>query len=298
MITRRSVLSASLLPAIVPGTFAAAGKMNLCIHQNTSLGAGYRKSLEGWARAGIKTVELTTALLDEFLKTDTLAAAQRVVSDLGMKAVSCGAVRKLWEPNPERAAALVELKTRCDQFSPFGIDRIVIPSLAADKVTEEDYKRGVDNMREVGEIVKPYRITAMVEFIRGTTFVATLPTALKLTREANHPNVRPMIDVYLFWSGLSKFEDLDQLHQGEVIHIHWSDVPDMPRELLDTTTRVIPGEGVAPLARILRKLADKGYAGPASIELFLPKYQQADPYELARHIREKSEPIMRQAGVL
>jgi hypothetical protein len=30
---------------------AATGKMTIAIHQNTSAGAGYRKSLEGWARA-------------------------------------------------------------------------------------------------------------------------------------------------------------------------------------------------------------------------------------------------------
>lgn len=298
MITRRLLLSAPLAQAIAPQVFGAGAKMTLSMHQNSSLGAGYRKSLEGWSRAGIKNAELTSVLLDDFLKTDSLAAARRVVADLGLKAVSCGAVRKLWEPSPDRLMALKELKMRCEQFSSFGIDRIVIPTLAADKVTEDDYKRGVDNMREVGEIVKAYGMTAMVEFIRGTTFIATLPTALKLTREANHPNVRTMIDVYLFWSGLSRFEDLDQLRRGEVMHIHWSDVPDMPRELLDTTTRVIPGEGVAPLARILHKLAEKGYSGPASVELFYPKYQQADPYELARQIRERAEPIMQKAAVL
>jgi len=97
---------------------------------------------------------------------------------------------------------------------------------------------------------------------------------------------------------LSKFEDLDKLRPGEVMHIHWSDVPHMPRALPDTTSRVIPSEGVAPLARILRKAVEKGYIGPASIELFYPKYQQADPYELAPQIRERSEPIMQMAVVL
>ena len=29
-----------------------SGKMELCMHQNTSRGAGYRKSLEGWAKDG------------------------------------------------------------------------------------------------------------------------------------------------------------------------------------------------------------------------------------------------------
>ena len=35
-------------------TAASEKKMTLAMHQNTSNGAGYRKSLEGWARAGIK----------------------------------------------------------------------------------------------------------------------------------------------------------------------------------------------------------------------------------------------------
>jgi sugar phosphate isomerase/epimerase len=79
--------------------------------------------------------------------------------------------------------------------------------------------------------------------------------------------------------------------------VHFQDVPDMPRELLDQTTRVIPGDGVTPLVRILGKLADRAYAGPLSVELFLPKFQQGDPYDVASEIRRKAEAVMRQARV-
>ena len=72
----------------------------------------------------------------------------------------------------------------------------------------------------------------------------------------------------------------------------------MPREMLDLTTRVIPGDGVTPLTRILKKLADKGYAGPLSVELFLPKFQQGDPFEVAREIRQKAEAVMHHARVM
>ena len=99
-------------------------------------------------------------------------------------------------------------------------------------------------------------------------------------------------------SGLNKLEDLDLLRPGEIGHVHFQDVPDIPRELLDTTTRFIPGDGISPLNRILSKLEEKGYAGPLSVELFLPKYQQGDPYEVAREIRQKAEAVMRQARVM
>jgi sugar phosphate isomerase/epimerase len=138
----------------------------------------------------------------------------------------------------------------------------------------------------------------MAEFVRASSFISTLGTMLRMTREAAHPNMQILFDCYHFWSGQSKFEDLGLLRPGDIGHVHFQDVPDMPRELLDQNTRVIPGDGVTPLVAILRKLAEKGYAGPLSVELFLPKFQQGDPFEIAREIRQKSEAVMRQARVI
>ena len=278
---------------------SAAGKMTLAIHQNTSAGAGYRKSLEGWAKAGIRNVEITAALLDGFLKTDSLAAARSVLADNGLTPVSaaCG-VGGLWEPNPDHAAALESLKTRCEMFAELGLRHIYAPVGGMRKFVEDDYRTGADNMRQVGDVAKQFRMTMMAEFVRGSSFISTLTTALKVTRAAAHPNVSIVFDCYHFWSGNNKLEDLDLLKEGEIGHVHFQDVPDEPRELLDNTTRLIPGDGVSPLTKILRKLADKGYAGPLSVELFLPKFQQGDPFEVATEIRRKAEAVMRQARVL
>jgi sugar phosphate isomerase/epimerase len=285
--------------ATVRAVSGAPGKMTLAIHQNTSAGAGYRKSLEGWGRAGIKYAEITNTLLDEFLKTDSLAAARRVLTDAGLTPVSgaCG-VAALWEPGPTHAEALDNFKRRCDQFSNLGLSRIYAPTPSMRKYTEDDYKAAADAMRDVGEVAKQFRMTAMAEAVRVSTFISTLTTMLKVSRAAAHPNVAPLLDCYHFWSGLNKLEDLDLIRQGEIGHVHFQDVPDIPRELLDQTSRLIPGDGISPLKQILRKLADKGYAGPLSVELFLPKFQQGDPFEIAREIKQKSESVMRQARVL
>jgi hypothetical protein len=60
--SRREMLAT---PVVLAATTAVATavtekKMTLAMHQNTSNGAGYRKSLKGWARAGIKDVEITS----------------------------------------------------------------------------------------------------------------------------------------------------------------------------------------------------------------------------------------------
>ena len=298
MISRRTILAApAVLLAARAASLQAQGQMTLAMHQNTSAGAGYRGSLEGWAKAGIRNVEVTNALLDGFLKTDSLAAARRVLTDLGLTPV-CGAcgVTGIFEPNPGRAAALEGFRTRCEQFRELGFTRIYSPTTAMGQFTADDYKRGAENMREVGEIARQSGLTMLAEAVRASAFISTLPTLLRMTREAG--SVGPLLDFYHFYSGLSKLEDLDLIRPREIGHVHFQDVPDVPRELLDNATRIIPGDGIAPLDRILQKLAEKQYAGPLSVELFLPRYQQGDPYEVAREIRQKAEAVMRRARVM
>src|SRR5688572_19808689 len=296
MLSRRAMLLTPVALAVARAA-AGAGKMTLAMHQNTSSGAGYRGSLEGWSRAGIKHVELTNGLLDAFLKTDTLAAARRVLTDLGLTPVcAASGVFGIWEPGPNRAELLENFRRRCEMFAALGLTRIYTPSAATMRFTQDDFKAGPDRMREVGEIARQFGLRATIEATRTSTYVSALPTMLTMTRAAG--NVAPLLDFYHFWSGPSKFEDLDLIRAGEIGHVHFQDVPDMPRELLDQQSRFIPGDGVAPLNRILRKLSDKDYAGPLSVELFLPQFSQRDPFEVATEIRRKSEAVMRQARVI
>jgi 2-keto-myo-inositol isomerase len=303
MISRRSLLLSTFAGGLAArSSFAAAGKMTLAMHQNTSAGSGYRKSLEGWARAGIKNVEITSALLDDFLKMDTLDAARRVLTDNGLTPVSsaCG-VTGLIEPNPTRSAAIDNLKRRCEQFGMLGLSRTYITTATpanAPRYTLDDYKAAAANLHDVAETAMQFKMKAMVEFVRASTLIATLNTLASVMRQSAHPNLGILFDCYHFWSGNNKLDDIDAIRPGEIAHAHFQDVPDIPRELLDQTSRFIPGDGVSPLTKILRKLADKGYSGPLSVELFLPKFQQGDPYEVAREIRQKSEAVMRQAKVL
>ena len=303
MLSRRELLltPAALLavPAATSIVSAAGGRMTLALHQNTSSRSTFKASLEGWAKAGVNQAEITSGLLDTFLKTESLATAKRVFTDLNLTPVSgaCG-VNGLFEPNPEHAAAIDNFKKRCEQWATLGIPKIYTTTQSNMKPTPDDYTKAADNVREFGEVAKQFQLTGMFEFVRTSTFVSTLNTLLSITRAAGQPNVGPLFDCYHFWSGLNKMEDIDAVKPGEIKHVHFSDVPDMPRELLDTTTRSIPGDGVTPLTTILQKLSAKGYAGPLSVELLLPKFQAGDPFEVAKEIKSKAEAVMRKAKVI
>ena len=302
MLTRRTLLLAPLAVAAarsVEAQTAAPGKMLLSIHQNTSRGAGFRGSLEGWAKAGVRYVELNDGLLDQFLQNDTLAAAGRLLGDLGLTPVSAvAALQDIWLPGPERATSLETWRRRCDQYATLGLERVYSPSITRRPVTADDFAATPDSIREAGDIAREYELTAMIEFIRNSTHLATLTSALKVIREAAHPNVRPMLDFFHFWSGLSKFQDLDLLEPGELAHAHFQDLLDTPRELINNDARLIPGDGIAPVVPIIQKLAEKGYTGALSVELFRAEYVQGDAVEVGTEIRRKCEAVMRRAGVL
>lgn len=303
MLSRRELL---LTPAALAALTSletvpadAAGRMSLAMHQQTSGRAGFRGALEGWAKAGIRQVEITGAALDPFIKTESLAAAKSLLADLGLKAVSgAGGNLGLLEAGPDRTATLEAFKVRCEQWATLGIPIIYSTTGSTTKPTADLYKAAADHAREVADIARQFSLTALFEFQRTSTFVSTLPTMLSITRAAAAPNLGVLFDCYHFWSGMGKLEDLDGVKPGEIRHVHFQDVPDMPREMMDLTTRLIPGDGVSPLTAILQKLSARGYAGPLSVELLLPKYAAGDPFEVATEIKIKAEAVMKKAKVL
>ena len=302
MVTRRALFAvplAAALPRIVRPQSAPDNRMLLSIHQNTSAAAGFRGSLEGWARAGIRYVELSDRLLSAFLENETLQDAAQILNDSGLTPVSAAAVLPdLWIPGPERAQSLETWRLRCEQYVELGLEKIYAPSVTRRPVTAEDYAATPNAIYEVGEITREFGLTAMIEFTRTSTHLATLPTTINLIREAGHPSIKPMLDFFHFWSGLNKFEDLDMLEPGELGHAHFQDLLAGPRELIDNESRLIPGDGIAPLERIIRKLSEKAYSGALSVELFRADIVNADPFAVATDIREKCEAVMREAQVL
>lgn len=273
---------------------AQADGMFVCMHAATSSRSDFQTMMEGWARAGIRAVEPDLPNVRRFAQQESPATARRLLDDLGLRAVSSSNQLFLEEPGEQRAASLEDLKWKVELAEVIGADRLVAPSAARGQYTSMDiYKQVVDNLREAAEIARPHNVTLMVEFTRTSTLINNLRTALMVVREANHSYLRVMMDTFHFWSGLSKFEDLEYLERGELHHLHFEDTPiDPPLELFGggQQNRAFPGEGIAPLARIVQALKSKGYNGPASMELF--HVSSEDPYAMAVKARETIEPLI------
>lgn len=303
---RRDFVALSALPVLARGLGAgraeaqssaapagAGGGMFVCMHEATSAEHDFRTAMEGYARAGIRAVEVDLVKVREFVGSGSPEKARRLLSDLGLKPVSSSNQLFLEEPGERRAQAIEDLKWKVELDQAIGCDRIVTPSAASERHTADDYARVIDNLLEAAEIAKPHGVTLMLEHTRVSTLVGTLRTALGVVRKANHPNLRVMLDTFHFWSGMSKLEDLELLRDGELHHLHFEDVPaEPPVEVFEQRHRVFPGEGIAPLAQIVATLKRKGYKGPASLEMFDPAVRAMSPYDVAVKARKTIEPLI------
>ena len=288
-----SVSAMAAVGGSTAGKAATTSQFFVCMHGITSSGSDFRTVMEGWARAGIRAGEPDLTSARTFETANGPGSARRLMDDVGIRAVSSTNQLFLEETGPRREQALEDLKWKVAMAQSLGADRLVTPSAASQPHTMADYSEVIANLREAADIAKPHNVTLMVEFTRLSTLINNLRTSMEVVRAVDHPNLRFMLDVYHFWAGMSKFEDLDLVEQGEIHHVHFADTPASPRlEVAERKDRAFPGEGIAPLQKIVDKLAQKGYRGPLSLELFDPAVQNADPEMIARKGIETITPFI------
>jgi sugar phosphate isomerase/epimerase len=97
------------------------------------------------------------------------------------------------------------------------------------------------------------------------TIVSSIPEAVELIHDAgDSPSVGIQFDVWHLWNCTDLFTDI-QREIDRFAGVHVCDVRDPTRGWAD---RALPGEGIAPVAEILRALDDAGWRGLYDIEIF------------------------------
>ena len=101
------------------------------------------------------------------------------------------------------------------------------------------------------------------------------------------------LDIYHLYKGGSDFNGLKLLSSDALEVIHMNDYPDKPvRARINDSHRVYPGDGIAPLAELVRILRAIGFQGYFSLELFNRNYWQQDARTVARTGLEKMRAIV------
>jgi 2-keto-myo-inositol isomerase len=276
---------------------AAPRGMYVSIHQASTQRFDFKASCEGISKAGVRGVEVDIAKIQQFAQTESLPKAKQLLDDLGLKVCSASNHLGFVDASAQQFQGLMDqLKTKLEVVQAVGGDRIVCPSTLNREATPDDFKRGAENMVKGGDLAKTYGVTLMLEFAKTSRLANSIQTALQIIREANHSNAKVMVDTFHFFGGVGKVEDLELLRDGELHHLHFEDIPNLPVDQLNSqASRLFPGDGVAPLKRVIEILKRKGYSGPASLELFqntTPVIQMMDPFQVASRAKAQIEPLI------
>ncbi len=296
MITRRNLLAgAGAAAALAPRASAAGAGLEIGMHQATlwKCDSTILEDFEAIAGAGFKHVELRQSKINGQSRY-SIADVKKMLEDNGLEPLGSQHAPSLGFPDDRQPHRFDAFKRNVERTAALGLRLSNCACVVREpKVTMDHYKQAVENYRSAAEFAKDYGIVIVIEFLKISTFLSTLPSALWMIRQVNHPNLKVCLDPFHLWAGRGKMADLDDIGPDEVANFHIDDLkPGKLRELLTDADRVMPGDGTLPLVEMIRKLQSTGYSGKVMLELFSPHWWGKPAEEVCRVGRRKVEAVL------
>lgn len=242
-----------------------------CISQACTLSTPFEHDLPAFARAGWSVVELWLTKLETYLEAHTVADVKALLEENGLTAagaswqggllVSQGEARTLhWDHFRRRLALLQEL----------GVGTLVVAVDFTSTPTSADLGQAAASLAEASELAATHDVRLALEFQKTARFCASLDTTLALIAQTEATNVGVCLDLFHFYTGPSKFEDLAYLSPENLAWVQVCDLSGVPRELAGDSDRILPGDGDFNISPILDHLRAIGYEGCLSLEVLNP----------------------------
>jgi 4-hydroxyphenylpyruvate dioxygenase len=256
--------------------------MKPCISQACTLPTPFAADLAGLADGGCTAVELWLTKLEQHLETASVEDTRRLLADRGLLApVASFQGGLLLSQGEARKAHFDHFKRRLDLCQGLGVGTLVVAADFAQRPDRTAIERAVVSLAQAAQWAAGFGVTLALEFRGADVFCTNLDTALTLVEACREPNVGVCLDLFQFYKGPSKPDDLDRLTAANLAHVQVCDVAGVPRELMTDADRVFPGEGDFRLGPVVDRLRAIRYAGWVSLEVLNPVLWKAKPSQLA-----------------
>lgn len=188
----------------------------------------------------------------------------------------------------EKEAACAQCHRQFEQAQAVGCNCVIACASGAEGPIEQ----AAADYAELCDIAAEYEAVPALEFLAGAQTVRTLKAAGEVVSRADRPNGGILLDTFHFMVGGSELSEIADWGQT-VAMVHINDCPDKPERT--DADRVFTGDGDFPLEGILAALAEAGYRGPLSLEVFNPGYWERPAEAVACEGHEK---LSRLAGAV
>jgi 4-hydroxyphenylpyruvate dioxygenase len=245
--------------------------MKACLSEATTLPTAFADDVAAYADGGCTAMEVWLTKLETHLETHTAADAKKLIEDRGMTlAAASYQGGLLLSQGEERKAHYDHFKRRLDLCQHFGIQTLLVVADFAHEVEATDLERAVVSLKQAAQWAAAFKVKLALEFRGSNAFCSSLDTALSLVAACGEPNVGVNFDVFHYYTGPSKYEDLALLTKDNLAFVQLCDLVGVPRELAGDADRILPGDGEFQLRPILDRFRTIGYEGWVSVELMNP----------------------------
>ena len=245
--------------------------MRLCISQAATLPAAFADDLAAFADVGWPAAELWLTKLEKHLESSSLESTRKFLQDRNLTlAAAAYQGGLLLSQGEQRRAHFDHFRRRLELCQGLGIPTMLVVADFAHRPDATALQRAVVSLAQAAQWAAGFDVRLALEFRGSDAFCTSLDTALGLVAQCAEPNVGVCLDLFHYYKGPSKPEDLAGLTRQTLAHVQLSDVAGVPRELMTDADRVLPGDGDFRFGPVVDRLKEIGYDGYVSLEVMNP----------------------------
>lgn len=287
--TSGALASTALIAGCASGTNASGTMPSFRYCLNTSTirekNIGIEAEIDVAADAGYSGIEPWIRTIRAYMgKGGKLSDLKKRIDDRGIQVESAiGFAKWIVNDSTERSKALDEAKSDMEIMAALGASRIAAPPVGAHNGPLIDLEIVAERYRALLEVGRSTGVTPMLEVWGHSVNLHRLGQTLFVTAESSHPDACMLLDIYHVFKGGSQFDGLSLLGPQAMPVLHMNDYPATPsREDMNDSHRVMPGDGVADFATIIKQLHAVNPNMVLSLELFNRDYWKQDPLKVAQ----------------
>ncbi len=270
-----------------PTSKPAVAPFRFCLNTATIRGQkiGITREIEVASKAGYDGIEPWVDAVQEFVKNGgTPKELRQRIADAGLTVEGAiGFPDWIVDDDARRAKGVERAKHEMDLMAQIGARRYALPPAGATDLPKLDLFKAAERYRVLLEAGDSIGIVPELELWGFSKNLSRLSECVLVAIETGHPKACVLADIFHLYKGGSDFHAMGML-AGDMLQVfHMNDLPtDIPREKLDDSLRVFPGDGSVPVPEVLRVLRKTGGQKVLSLELFNRKHWQEDPLEVAK----------------
>jgi len=233
-----------------------------------------------------------------------LASTNALLEELKLKPAAVNLPVEFRKDDAAFRAGLDKLSDQASFSAAIGCPRMVTWIMPSSKTPKAELRAlYLKRFRACADVLARSHVRLGLEFIgplhlrraEPYEFIWRMPEMLAFARECGS-NVGLLLDVWHWHHAGATTEDIIKAGKDGIVHVHFSDAPNLPPEQIRDNQRLMPGEGVINLVGFLRALKEIGYQDALSVEVF-GRGKDMTAEEAARMGLETSRAVMRKAGV-